>query len=113
MNEKRKTATEALNNKSDIEDFIATGSSKPRRKKQVRRRIRKKTRTSMPNPSLDRIMSKATIQKTIRFSPELIAQVEQWQAEQLSSGQIAMSFQQIQQQALREWLVAKAKQVNV
>ena len=35
MNEKRKTATEALNNKSDIEDFIATGSSKPRRKKQV------------------------------------------------------------------------------
>ena len=113
MNEKRKTATEALNNKSDIEDFIATGSSKPRRKKQVRRRIRKKTRTSMPNPSLDRIMSKATIQKTIRFSPELIAQVEQWQAEQLSSGQLAMSFQQIQQEALREWLAAKAKQVNV
>ena len=113
MNEKRKTATEALNNKSDIEDFIATGSSKPRHKKQVRRRLKKKKPLSPINPSFSRAMAKATIQKTIRFSPELIAQVEQWQAEQLSSGQLAMSFQQIQQEALREWLAAKAKQVNV
>ena len=104
MTEKRKTATQALKTSSKIEDFIANGSAKPRRKRKVRRRRQKNPHPPTTTPSLDRIMSKATIQKTIRFSPNLIAQVETWQAEQLETGKQPMSFQQIQQLALEEWI---------
>lgn len=104
MTEQRKTADEALNEESKIEDFIASGNTKHRRRKQVRRKRKTKPSLSTPNPTLNRAMSKATIQKTIRFSPELIAQVETWRTQQLESGNQPKSFQQIQQEALADWL---------
>ncbi len=48
--------------------------------------------------------AKATIQKTVRFRPELISKLERWSRNQQASGQSPKSFQQIQNEALSLWL---------
>ncbi|QDV43896.1 hypothetical protein Enr13x_37560 [Stieleria neptunia] len=51
-----------------------------------------------------RTFAKATVQKTVRFQPKLIADLEAWQRKQETMGEIPASFQRIQNEALRLWL---------
>jgi hypothetical protein len=49
-------------------------------------------------------LSKATIQKTVRFNPQLIARWEQLAQSTRENGGIPASFQQVQNEALEMWL---------
>lgn len=56
-----------------------------------------------------RTFAKATVQKTVRFQPKLIADLEAWQRKQERMGDIPASFQRIQNEALRLWLEKNAR----
>lgn len=49
-------------------------------------------------------LSKATIQKTVRFNPQLIAKWEQRTQIERENGKTPKSFQQVQNEALELWL---------
>lgn len=68
---------------------------------------RKKTAASRPRQTSEemlRALAKATVQKTVRFQPTLIADLEAWQRKQEKRGETPASFQRIQNEALRLWL---------
>lgn len=54
--------------------------------------------------NLTRTYAKATVQKTIRFHPKIIAEVEALIRQQEATGEKPDSFQQIQNEALELWL---------
>jgi hypothetical protein len=61
----------------------------------------------LPSTSLDnlsRTYAKATVQKTIRFHPKLIAELEAHTRKQELDGEKPIPFQQVQNEALDLWL---------
>ena len=59
-------------------------------------------------PELRSALSKATVQKTVRFHPKLIAQLDAYTRAEEARGERAKSFQQIQNEALELWLQRNA-----
>jgi hypothetical protein len=57
---------------------------------------------------MQRLLAKATVQKTVRFQPKLIAQMETWIREQEARGENSFSFHQIHNEALKRWLEKNA-----
>ncbi|MCS7466301.1 hypothetical protein NZK35_06380 [Stieleria sp. ICT_E10.1] len=53
---------------------------------------------------MSRTLAKSVIQKTVRFKPTLIAQLEDWIRRQEADGNVQTTFQQIQNEALELWL---------
>ena len=56
-----------------------------------------------------RAHAKATVQKTVRFQPSLIARLEHWIRVLEDRGEGAPSFQQVQNDALKLWLEKHAE----
>ena len=53
---------------------------------------------------LARLLDKASVQKTVRFHPTIIARLNEYARLRAASGAPSMSFQQIQNEALQLWL---------
>lgn len=68
------------------------------------RRSSKSSMSFQTTDEMQRLLSKATVQKTVRFQPKLIAQLETWIKRQEAGGDNPPSFQQIQNEALKLWL---------
>lgn len=84
-----------------------TMGSSPKRKQPSVAVERKETKQPVGYANADemqRLLSKATVQKTVRFQPRLIAQMEAIIRNQEARGEAPMSFQQIQNDALKLWL---------
>ncbi len=80
-----------------------------------KRRLGKERRAKTPKERPDespqemlRTFAKATVQKTVRFQPTLIAKLDAFQREQERSGRMPASFQRIQNEALELWLEKNA-----
>ncbi len=57
---------------------------------------------------VSRAYAKATIQKTVRFRPEIVAELDALVREEEATGKQPKSFQQIQNEALAMWIKARA-----
>lgn len=84
----------------DMEEGRSQGSSKPV-PATSRAAVRQEPAAAV---DLTRTYAKATVQKTIRFHPKIIAEVEAVIRQQEVSGEKPISFQQIQNEALELWL---------
>jgi hypothetical protein len=72
--------------------------------RQPERRVAARSQSFQTPDEMQRLLAKATVQKTVRFQPKLIAQMEAWIREQEARGENSFSFQQIQNEALKLWL---------
>ena len=76
--------------------------------RQPERRVAARPQSFQTPDEMQRLLAKATVQKTVRFQPKLIAQMETWIREQEARGENSFSFQQIQNEALKLWLEKNA-----
>ena len=131
MDGSRRNATEALQHAARVEDFISNGvhvkiktpneigqveptdsqeqenANQSKTDRQPQRKARRKSskpRVDLPTDSASLALAKATIQKTVRFNPKLIARWERLAHSKRASGQTPASFQQVQNDALALWL---------
>lgn len=121
----KRTVEEALQEGTKVKEFISRGipgknpklkiapESKPteaeaaQKPKLKRRRPKNQSTprsTLTPPDDLARTLAKATIQKTVRFHPNLIAQLDVLVRADEARGKRPRSFQQIQNEALQLWL---------
>lgn len=85
-----------------------TTTESPRRRSQPKATSRSHAKSvSLSEPQLTHI--KATVQKTVRFKPALIAKLEAWVKDREARGVQVPSFQQIQNEALGLWLDSNVK----
>jgi hypothetical protein len=76
--------------------------------RQPERRVAARSQSFQTPDEMQRLLAKATVQKTVRFQPKLIAQMEAWIRDQEARGENSFSFQQIQNEALKLWLEKNA-----
>jgi hypothetical protein len=65
---------------------------------------RQQSRQTSGHDDLTRMLAKATVQKTVRFQPRLVAEWEAYVRRQEASGHATKPFQQVQNEALELWL---------
>jgi hypothetical protein len=95
--------TEGTFDRELVNEAVSNSESKTQART-PERRVAKPANTIQSNEEMNRMLSKATVQKTVRFQPRLIAQMEAWVKRQEAGGENPPSFQQIQNEALKLWL---------
>ncbi len=129
MDSERRTVADALDTDDKIGQFISNGlanlstesseaspsvesagldGGEPAKDAPSKQPERKNRSVSKPrkisDEQLSRTLAKSVIQKTVRFKPTLIAQLEDWIRRQEADGNVQTTFQQIQNEALELWL---------
>lgn len=78
---------------------------KPRRRRSSGRKSRAEKETAASDrEDLLRTLARATVQKTVRFQPQLIAEFDALVRTEVAAGRKPKSFQEVQNEALKLWL---------
>jgi hypothetical protein len=106
-------ASEETNRKADETTAVASSKTdesppvEPRKKTPVAagaRSTRSVSKRRENDRAYEMTLSRATIQKTVRFQPELVAELESLNHHKSQQGERPLSFQEVQNEALRMWL---------
>ncbi len=104
MESSKQTPPASDNSVVDVNDETDSASEPKFTNKNSERRSSRNSVSFQSTDELQRLLSKATVQKTVRFQPRLIAQLETRIKRQEAGGDNPPSFQQIQNEALKFWL---------